>query len=286
MINISNDKLSVKIAEKGAELQSLQYDGIEYIWQAAPEYWGKHSPVLFPIVGELKKGRYLFEDREYTLPRHGFARDRVFEGRRISADVAEFTLKSDEKSLVLYPFSFIFRLVYRLQETRLSCTYSVENTGTRSMYFSVGGHPAFNVPLQPSLNYTDYSLRFNNDPVLKKHLLHNGLTGDDTEDIMLVNNELPMQSSLFYEDAIVLKHIVSSQVELVTPKDTHGLKFMFENFPYFGIWAAKDAPFVCLEPWCGIADSIHHDHELVHKEGINQVGPRQSWQRTWSVEVY
>ena len=285
MITISNDKLSLRVSEKGAELQSLQYNGLEYLWQAHPS-WAKHSPILFPFVGELKDGKYIFENKEYRMPRHGFARDKVFKAFQPSDTSGIFTLTSDESSLKIYPFNFIFKVEYKLEATRLLCTYIVENADTKMMCFSVGGHPAFNVPLQTNLAYSDYSLKFNNDSVLNRYLLHNGLTVDDTETISLHNNELQLQPSLFYADAIVLKHMGSNQVELFTLKDEHGLKFTFDGFLYFGIWAAKDALFVCLEPWCGIADNIHHDYQLINKEGINQLAVGESWQRTWNVEVY
>ena len=285
MITISNDKLSVKVSEKGAEFQSLQYNGLEYLWQAHAS-WAKHSPVLFPIVGELKDGKYIFENKEYRMPRHGFARDKIFKAFQTSGTSAIFTLTNDENTLAMYPFSFVFKVEYRVEATRLLCTYIVENTDKKIMYFSVGGHPAFNVPLQSNLGYTDYSLKFNNDSILNRYLLHNGLTGDDTKVITLYNNQLQLHPSLFYDDAIVLKHIQSNEVELFTSKDKHGLRFAFDGFPYFGIWAAKDAPFVCLEPWCGIADDIFHDYQLINKEGINGLGAGESWQRTWNVEVY
>lgn len=286
MITISNEKLSVKISEKGAELQSIECNGIEYLWQADPAFWAKHSPVLFPFVGELKDGKYVYQGAEYRMPRHGFARDKVFTTEQASEDFATFTLYSDKESLEIYPFSFIFKVEYRLEGAGLLCTYIVENTDDKIMYFSVGGHPAFKIPLQDSLRYTDYALRFDDNSVLEKYLLHNGLTGDDTETIPLHNKELQLQPSLFYADAIVLKNIKSRQIDLFTVKDWHGLRFTFDGFPFFGIWAAKDAPFVCLEPWCGIADNIHHDYELVRKEGINQLAAGDGWKRTWSIEIY
>jgi galactose mutarotase-like enzyme len=122
--------------------------------------------------------------------------------------------------------------------------------------------------------------------VLQSCLLHKGLTGNETEKIKLDNKTLQLKPSLFYTDAIVLKHINSDEIRLYTNLDPHGLKFRFNNFPYFGIWAAVDAPFVCLEPWCGIADSIYHDHQFIHKEGINKLAANDSWQRTWSVELF
>ena len=286
MISLSNDKLTVIISEKGAELQSIQLNGVEYLWQADPAYWSKHSPVLFPIVGELKDGKYFFHNKEYRLPRHGFARDKIFEEEQLSATSALFTLRSSPETLAVYPFHFTFRIEYAITGSMLICTYHVENISDDFMYFSVGGHPAFKAPLANNLPYTDYALEFNNDDVLTRHLLHKGLIADNTEQLNLINKKLPLQQSLFYTDAIVLKHIRSNEIRLSTEKNQHGLKFKFNSFPYFGIWAAVDAPFVCLEPWCGIADSVHADQQLVNKEGINKLAANENWQRTWSAELY
>jgi len=253
MIQIANNQLTVTINEKGAELQSIQLNGLEYLWQADIKYWGKHSPVLFPIVGELKDGKYIFDNKEYALSRHGFARDTMFEVKQTSDTSAIFTLHSNDETLAVYPFQFIFQVQYEIKQHTLFCSYIVQNVNSNDMYFSVGGHPAFRIPLSENLQYTDYSLKFDNDIILNRYLLRNGLTGDDTETITLDEKRLHLEPSLFYKDAIVLKHINSKHIELSSDKDAHGLTFMFEDFPYFGIWAAIDAPFVCLEPWCGIA---------------------------------
>jgi galactose mutarotase-like enzyme len=286
MIQIKSDQLVITISEKGAELQSIKSNGLEYLWQADPKYWSKHSPVLFPIIGELKDGTYIFENKEYHLPRHGFARDHVFEAKQISETSAIFTLKSSADTLSVFPFQFIFQLQYEIKQQTLYCSYVVQNLNDGDMYFSVGGHPAFRVPLDEKLKYEDYTLAFNKDTFLKRFLLDNGLTNDKTEIVKLDDKKLRLASSLFYKDAIVLKDIGSKQIELFSDKDSHGLKFSFDGFPYFGIWAAKDAPFVCLEPWCGIADNIHHNHQLKSKEGINQLAAGATWKRTWSVEPY
>ena len=147
-------------------------------------------------------------------------------------------------------------------------------------------HLVFIISLYENLQYTDYSLKFDNDTILKRYLLHKGLTGDNSETITLNEKRLHLAPSLFYDDAIVLKHINSRQIKLYTDKDAHGLTFRFEGFPYFGIWASKDAPFVCLEPWCGIADNIHHNYQLKNKEGINRLAAGENWQRTWNVELF
>jgi galactose mutarotase-like enzyme len=286
MIQIANNQLAVTINEKGAELQSIQLNGLEYLWQADAKYWDKYSPVLFPVIGELKDGKYIFDNEEYTLSRHGFARDKVFEVKQTSDSSAIFTLLSTAETVAIYPFQFVFQVLYEVKNNTLSCTYIVQNKNDGDMYFSAGGHPAFKVPLAENLNYTDYTLMFDNDTFLKRYILHNGLTGDDTATIPLDENKLHLKQSLFYDDAIVLKHIRSKQIKLYTNKDIHGLTFMFDGFPYFGIWASKDAPFVCLEPWCGTADNIHHDNQLINKEGINKIGSGETWRRTWSVQLF
>ncbi|MEO9021238.1 MAG: aldose 1-epimerase family protein [Ginsengibacter sp.] len=286
MIQIKNDHLVVTISEKGAELQSIQLNALEYLWQADSNYWGKHAPVLFPIIGELKDGKYIFDDKEYHLSRHGFARDKTFEAKQTADTSAIFTLHSSADTLAVYPFQFVFQIQYEIKEHTLYCSYIVQNVNEGDMYFSVGGHPAFNVPLNDKLHYEDYTLSFNNDTTLQCFLLDHGLTNDRTETIALDDKKLPLQSSLFYNDAIVLKHTSSDQIKLYSDKDPHGLTFTFKDFPYFGIWAAKDAPFVCLEPWCGIADNIHHDYQLTNKEGINKLAAGASWKRTWCVELF
>ena len=286
MIELSNNKLSVTVNEKGAELQSIQHSKIEYLWQADEKYWAKHAPVLFPIIGELKNGTYKYEGCEYKLPRHGFARDMVFKVKEKTKTSLILSLQNDVETLKVYPFMFIFQVKYELKGNTLVCRYIVQNTDVKSIYFSAGGHPAFNVPLVEGLQYTDYYLKFNNDNLLKHYLLQNGLTTDGTETINLDNKTLPLQPSIFYKDAIVLKDITSNEIDLKTDKDTHGLKFKFNEFPYFGIWAAKDAPFICLEPWCGVADNINDDQQLKNKEGINELIAGERWERTWSVELY
>ncbi|MDQ6904278.1 MAG: aldose 1-epimerase family protein, partial [Bacteroidota bacterium] len=160
MIKISNDRLSVIINEKGAELQSIQLNGLEYLWQADAKYWAKHSPVLFPIIGELKDGKYIFDNKEYQLSRHGFARDKIFTAEKIPGEAVTFSLQSDEQTLSVYPFKFLFSLQYKIKNSGLSCTYIIKNIDDKEMYFSVGAHPAFRVPLNENLQYNDYKLRF------------------------------------------------------------------------------------------------------------------------------
>ncbi len=288
MITLQNSQLKVLIHPRGAELQSLfsLQNGIEYMWNGDAAYWPKYSPVLFPIVGPLKGGTYFFNEHSYELPRHGFAREKIFEARQESDQAVLFVLQQDAESLAVFPFWFRLGLRYRLEGATLYCTYEVENTGNTDLWFSVGGHPAFAVPLVSDTDYTDYYLKFNVEEPLLRWKLMDGLVSDETEEVKLVDGKLMLHPSLFYEDAIVFKHLQSTSVSLLCDKHSHGLQFNFEGFPHLGIWAAKDAPFVCIEPWCGHGDTVDHNQELERKEGIVLLPPGTKWQRTWSVNCF
>lgn len=288
MITLKNETLAATIATKGAELQQLirQHTGINYLWSGDTQYWGKFSPVLFPIVGGLKNNTYQHNGQSYHLPRHGFAREKEFTVEQSSDTEAVFTLRDDEQTKKVYPFAFVLKLRYQLKESSLSCTYEVYNPAEEVLLFSVGAHPAFAVPLVKELAYTDYYLGFNKPETLQRWKLLNGLIDTKAEPVATINNQLNLRPSLFYEDAIVLKQLNSNCITLASDNNQHGLNFYFDAFPFFGIWAAKDAPFVCLEPWCGIADSVNHNQQLSEKEGINRLAPGESFNRTWSVECF
>lgn len=288
MITLENGLLKASFVQKGAELQSLKSktSGIEYIWDANPEDWAKHSPVLFPIVGALKDNRYAYQGEQYELSRHGFARDMEFELESKSADEVVFTLRSSESTKKVYPFEFSLSLIYTLKSHGLSCTYKVYNPSDADLLFSVGGHPAFATPVDENLRYEDYYLRFNQDEELLINKISDNLISEEVKNIPLKDKVLPLKHELFYDDALVIKALNSNKISLQNKVNSHGLHFTFEGFPYFGIWAAKDANFVCLEPWCGIADSVNHSGQLSDKEGIVILSAEESWQRTWQVDIF
>jgi len=288
MITLENDYIQVSLAAKGAELQRLfsKETQLEYLWNGNDQYWGKHSPVLFPIVGALKNDSFTYKGETFHLPRHGFARDQVFEAEKISASEAVFMLKETEESLKVYPFHFELKLKYKLIERKLNLTYEVVNTGKNELLFSLGAHPAFAVPNTPKTDYNDYYLAFNADKKLTFWKLDNGLIAKDTGNINLNGHKLNLKHELFYNDALVFKTLQSNCISLLNTKNDFGLHFHFEDFPFFGIWAATDAPFVCLEPWCGVADDVDHNQELAHKEGIIKLDAGQNWERFWEVECF
>jgi galactose mutarotase-like enzyme len=291
MITLQNEYLRASIHPKGAELQELVNLGtrLNYMWRGDAAYWGKFSPVLFPIVGALKDNTYFYNGRPYTLPRHGFARDMVFAAEQSNETTAIFTLEHTEASLKVYPFAFRLQLRYRLEGEAIVCRYVVENPGSEPLWFSAGGHPAFAVPLvghRIETAYEDYSLLFNRSTTLTRYKLADGLISDATETIALEHGALPLRTDLFTEDALVLKGVPDTAITLKCSRHHHGLEFTWEGFPFFGIWAAPNAPFVCLEPWCGIADHVDHDQQLITKEGIQRIEPGQAWFREWRVRTF
>ena len=289
MTIIENEFLEVAIQSQGAELDSIYHKQhqLEYLWSGDSVYWGKKSPVLFPIVGTLKDNSYTFKGEKYSLSRHGFARDRGFELESKAADRAVFLLKSDDESFKNYPFHFEFRFHYVLKINALCVTYEVKNMGDEPMYFSVGGHPAFRVPLAAGSSYEDYYIQLNETETFGRYpLSKDGLIETMPNAFLNHSNKIALKHSLFYEDAIVLKHIKSNSMAILSDKTSHGLRMTFDGFPYFGIWAAKNAPFVCLEPWCGIADVVNTTQELTEKEGINQLQIGERFERIWGLELF
>lgn len=288
-VKIENQFLSVRIANKGAELASVvnKTNHLGYLWDANPAFWAKTSPVLFPIVGTLKENRYRYNDRWYPLPRHGFARDQVFGVEDNGKSEVAFKLVDTPETFKAFPFHFELLLRYRLAEAVLYVTYEVKNTGVDDMHFSIGGHPAFRVPMTETSRYKDHYLEFS-EPEDADHwpITAEGLI--DKLPLPLLNNSrrLNLTRGLFSGDALVLKGLKSKSVKLVSDTHDYRVAFNFDGFPYLGIWAAPGADFVCIEPWCGIADSVTHDQELTHKEGIETLAAGLSWSRTWSAGFY
>jgi len=286
---ISNQILQIEIASKGAELQSIinNKTGLEYLWDADPAFWSKKSPVLFPIVGGLKKNTYNYNNKSYQLSRHGFARDSFFELIAQTKNSVTYTLNNSEATLKNYPFDFSFAVTYTIEENKLICTYTVKNTGNETMFFSCGAHPAFKVPLTDNTDFTDWHLQFSaTENAGIWPLSAEGLILKQAIPCLNNTNQLALSKPLFYKDALVFKDLQSTSIAIVSSKSKHGLTMQFDGFPFYGIWSAKDADFVCLEPWCGIADSIDSSGELQEKEGIENLTPQATWERSWSVILF
>lgn len=289
MPSISNDTISIKVVTKGAELQSLYHKQhqLEYMWSGDPAYWGKHSPVLFPIVGELKNKTYNYKGIQYSLSRHGFARDMEFEVAEQNESSITFSLKSNEETAEKYPFRFVFSVKYTLLQNSLQVSFIVENSGDDVMLFSVGAHPAFKVPLVEGTTFEDYQLIFSEKETTGRWPISaEGLIETRSQPLLKNENVLPLKKELFSDDAIVLKDLRSTSLSIASSKTERGLKVTFNDFPYLGIWETKGADFVCIEPWCGIADSVTASGALEEKEGINTLQPSGRFEVSYTIEVF
>lgn len=281
MVTIRNNHLEAVINPKGAELVSLKNkDGKEYMWEGNPEFWGKHSPLLFPIVGALKNDTYIYNDKEYKLSRHGFARDNEFTVKEKQLDNVVFSLKANDDTKKVYPFDFELELKYRLGITSLIIEYSVYNNGSEKMPFSIGAHPAFALPG----NFEGYSLNFEKEEKLTSYPLQENLLSQTTVAVPTTGKKLNLNHKLFANDALVFKQLNSTSVA-IEKNDEVLLKVNFEDFPHLGIWTKPEAPFLCIEPWQGYADSINTTGNIFDKEGIVVLNGEEKLSKSFSIEV-
>lgn len=277
---IKQADLSATIDPKGAELISFKKNTTEYIWEGNPDFWGKHSPILFPIVGTLKNNSYVYNDSSYKLNRHGFAREMQFDLIEKTESSATFSLNSSIETLKIYPFEFELQIVYTLEEDSLSIQYKVKNKSQSQIPFSIGAHPAFALPG----NFEDYSLQFEKNESLEYHLLENELISIETKKYPLQNKTLALNYHLFKEDALVFKKLESKTVTILK-HNSPILRVQFKDFPSLGIWTVENAPFLCLEPWFGYADTTDSSGNLLEKEGIQILEVNEIFNSEFSIEI-
>ena len=282
IVSISNENLVAKIQTNGAELISLINNATqeEIIWEGNPLYWEKHSPILFPIVGSLKNNAYTYNDKVYKMLRHGFARDIAFETISKAENNVTFKLLPSDETKLEYPFDFELLVSFELIANSLEVSYSIKNIGNKLLPFSIGGHPAF------ALNddFENYSLAFRDNESLSCFKLKNDLIVKEFDEINLKEKKLPLTYSLFENDAIIIKQMKTKQISILK-NDIPFLKFEFDDFPNFGIWTKVGAPFICLEPWVGYADTFETSGNILEKEGIQLLEPNFNKKYTYNITI-
>lgn len=289
MHTIKNKFLQVSVKETGAELCSIKsvYSGKEYVWQANPEVWSSHAPNLFPVIGCLKDGGFLYNGQEYKCPKHGFVRNnknvKLVERTENSLT---FRLMYSEDSLKIYPFKFEFNIKYSLEENKLNVEHIIVNKGDNTMLFSLGGHPGFNCPINANESYSDYFLEFQEAETAETwRVQENGLIGKETVPVFDEPKIINLHPHLFDEDALIFKNLNSKKVSLKSRKSKQVLSMIFNDFPYLGIWAKPMADYVCIEPWIGIADSVDTDRNFETKEGLVLLGSKQSTTAIYTILI-
>lgn len=290
MQTLENDILTVQVSEHGAELQSIRKGGTEYLWQGDPAYWGRRSPVLFPIVGSVWEKRYRVQGKEFGLGQHGFARDMDFLLVSQAEDEVRYRLESSDETLKKYPFPFVLEIAYRLHGNCIDVIWDVENPSSQDLYFQIGAHPAF--------NYPDYSLEkkergfleFDRSEGLECiRIKEKGCVDAQTRYPLEIptGGLLPLASDTFDAiDTIMLQDAQVKEVKMYRADRTPWLKMTFDA-PVIGIWSppGKVAPFICLEPWYGRCDSAGYEGEYQDKDWINRLAPGEKFHSVYTVEI-
>ncbi len=280
-IMLKRGAVSAKIITKGAELKSLVVNGRELMWRADPAFWGKTSPLLFPMIGTLKGGKTLIDGAEYSITKHGFARDFELTAEEISEGTALFSLTQNDTTKAMFPFDFRFTVRYTLTEDGIYVSYGVKNNSGTEMPFCIGAHPAFAC----DGGMTDYHLEFseNETAAVPNYNLETGLHEEhNRREMPISGNVLPLSHEMFYLDVCYFDKLKSRSVKLLH-KDGTGVRVDFADFTSLGVWQAKDAPFLCIEPWCGSADFDDCTGVFCEKRGIEIAKPNE--EKTFSYSI-
>lgn len=288
-LTLTNNLLTVEIDSKGAELQSIRSNttGHEYLWQGDSRFWGRRSPVLFPIVGAVWQGRYTMDGREYQLGQHGFARDMEFQVMDTEADdEAWFALESTDETLLKYPRRFRLEIGYKLAGERISVMWRVVNTDTREMAFQIGAHPAFNYP---GFNASDavhgYFMTDGRD-LRRQTIADKGCVGPGETPVEVdAEGMIPLGASTFVSDAIVLAGNQTHRVSMLDKERRAYLSLLYQA-PLVGLWSpSADAPFVCIEPWWGRCDHVGYEGEFRNREYVNLLAPGHDFRAGYMIII-
>lgn len=273
---LENEQLRVQVKSTGAELTSI-YDKQakrELLWQGDAAFWGRQAPVLFPIVGRLKNNQYQYQQQNYNLSGHGFARDQQFTCIYQGDQELVFELHDTVETKQVYPFAFVLRIHYVLQENKLQVQYKVYNPSVdQTLYFSIGGHPGFNVPIDEQGDFQNVHLSIEEQKVRERYFVDGVLIQEEVREEEWETR--PLQRQYFTQDAMIFATPEKTAVSLILPKCQLTVT---SDCPYFGIWSpTTKAPFVCIEPWWGMADSVNSEGDFCQKRGLQSVPARTSW---------
>ncbi|EOU2748569.1 aldose 1-epimerase family protein [Listeria monocytogenes] len=289
MIKLENEVLLVEMKTAGAELTRIFHKdtGLEYLWNADSKFWGRHSPVLFPTVGRLVEDTYLVDGKPYHLGQHGFARDRDFQVVEQTEKSVRFELDADEDSLAVYPYKFKLSIIYTIEKNTVAVSYEVENTDNKRIYFSIGAHPAFNLPLTDGTTFEDYYLDFGTEENLETLCLEGPYRSGEIKKVVdEAARYLPLNYDLFKNDALIFEALKQKEMTIKSDKTPHFVKVSFPEFPFVGVWTAKaGTPFLYIEPWYGIADGAGESVELRDKAGIEHLEPEAVFASEYEITV-
>lgn len=288
---LTNDILTVKVSGHGAELQSIQKGSVEYLWQGDPAYWGRRSPVLFPIVGSVWEKRYRLAGKEYEMGQHGFARDMDFSLISHCDDEVRYRLESNDETLSKFPYPFILEISYKLHDNKLDVIWDVTNPSSETVCFQIGAHPAFNYPDYSAETSQRGFLSFGKTEGLECiRIKEKGCVAVDIKYPLEVPADglLPVAADTFDAiDTIILECSQIDQVGMYRADGTPWLKMTFDA-PVVGIWSppGKVAPFICLEPWYGRCDRAGYEGDYTEKDWVNRLAPGERFHSVYTIEIF
>lgn len=286
--SLKNSLMEIRVESLGAELtgmKDLEAD-IEHIWQKDPKFWAKSSPILFPFVGALKDDRYFYEGKEYNLNlKHGFARDYEFQVSDQGDDYLEFLFASNDETRRVYPFDFKLYVKYIIKDKKLRIEYKIENTGKKEMYFSLGAHPAFNIPVGNGMEFSDYYLEFEKAETGEVKTFNGTLISSQKKIKAFEGKIINLDRDTFKNDALIIENPNSKVVYLKNNKNSRGIKFGYEGFKYIAFWNKPGAEYVCLEPWNGISDFDNASGNLKEKAGIEKIEKDEIYQKALDITI-
>ena len=289
-VTLKNDAVCLTVDTLGAQMMSLKRaDGVEYLWQADPQYWADRAPNLFPFIGRLTNDSYRYLGKVYPMHIHGFAASMEFTLAEQTENSITMALGHSQETLTQYPFEFLFQIVYTLRENTVDITYRVDNHSERTMPFGVGGHPGFRVPLMDGEKFEDYALSFScpcqPDRVGFSPAVY--MNGHDVAYPLRDNQFLDLRHDLFDEDAVILKNM-AREVTLRSKVSGRGVCVAYPDMPYLGIWhwPKTDAPYVCIEPWSSLPSRQDVVEEFTCKSDMLQLPAGKTYATTWSVTLF
>lgn len=290
MHTLKNEVLTVTVSDHGAELQSIRKGDTEYLWQGDPAYWGRRSPVLFPIVGSVWEKRYRVDGKEYGLGQHGFARDMDFTLVNASDTEVRYRLESDEETLKKYPFQFVLEIAYRLHGNSLDVIWEVVNPSDGDIYFQIGAHPAFIYPdYDPDKQERGFFVFDRQEGLECIRIKEKGCVDALTKYPLEIpeDGRLPIERDTFDAiDTIMLQDSQIGRVDMLRADGSPWLALSFDA-PVVGIWSppGKVAPFICIEPWYGRCDRAGYKGEYKDKDWINRLAPGEKFSSVYTIEI-
>lgn len=289
-LTLKNDKLTVVISTLGAEVQTMTTaEGVQLMWTADKAVWGRHAPLLFPIIGRLKNQQYTLDGKVIQIAQHGFARDTEFTVEALDETSVTLSMTDSEKTHAVYPFSFKLAITYTLDGASLKKTHTVTNCSDTVLPYEIGGHDGYLTTLFAGEKMADYSIEFPGQDVIYPFVMdENCFLTPDKLTYPLTDGNLPLPPKVFGLDTVVLEKLPVNRVTLCNSKNDIRLTVDFPDFDYLGIWTKPvdfDTNYICIEPWTTLPECTFVGSDLKDKQGIRLLNPGETENLSYTVTV-